>query len=135
MCFIFYENTWRRIAKKTIVVWKIGMLDGKKFRPLCQNSFSYRKRVPTKKINLKIESNLISWIRKSYHSIVSWKAARELYPTFDKEHLEKPGIHCVGKFLIPAGSEYYKNNRGFIVSETIIWTGYTMSVHARKYEV
>ena len=37
----------------------------------------------------------------------------------------------ISKFIIPKGSEYYRNNIGAIVSSNIIWTGEIMNIDAK----
>ena len=123
-------------TKEDIVVYKIGYLKtdlfGTTFFPYYYNDFPYESNSIEPEIKLNIcDYNIIE---KGYHSYSEdcylTKIFRYmimisnnndiindtyyLYPSYDM---------CIGKFIIPKGSEYYENYLGEIVSSQIMWTG------------
>lgn len=138
MCYKAYTNQCakKHIAKKDLVVFKVGRLDNNNFVPYYHEFYRYKIGVKQPKIELLYNLGTRS-IDCGYHSykyavFKIWEPAIlssriniliDLYvrPAIYNCLKTKPAI--IGKFIIPKGSAYYKNIYNEIVSEQIKFTG------------
>lgn len=149
MCWYISENSfiknpekYHKIAVKDIVVYKFGNVKEKVFSSSFFSLFPYKPDV----INEHEELSYIKMgkgkyrermINKGYHSysgeckidninIVHDPNVFKIYSKDKKnnKYVINAYVHeKIGVFIIPKGTEYYENEKGEIVSSTIIWTG------------
>ena len=124
MCFYKTKQSKVLIAKRDIVVYKIGVYaDGDSFNPFFYPEFEY----PVNQImftEVKF-TNTIDW---GFHSYINC----ELVSSYNKINLyscEKL-IHWIplqtvylGEFIIPEGATYCLNRYGEVVSDKLMYTG------------
>lgn len=138
MCYKAYTNQCakKRIAKKDLIVFKVGRLNSNNFVPYYHEFYRYKIGVKQPKVELLYNPESRS-IDRGYHSykyaeFKRWEPALlpsavdvliDLYasPAIFNCLKTKPVI--IGKFIIPKGSAYYKNRCNEIVSEQIKFTG------------
>ena len=130
-----------KIARRDIVVYKIGSISENKFVSLYQNYvYEIRKLnkdivlVPNRLYNVngvfRIEDPLYA-IYGGYHSYTSISMPYSDLGTYSRTiyvgklaHTMWLKNYCyIATFIIPEGSNYFENDRGEIISSNIIYTG------------
>ena len=127
---------YHKIAEEDITVYKFGVQNSNIFLSIYQTNFWYEPNKSNKLIKLEwLEFNQV--IREGYHSysgeckidninIVHDPNVFKIYSKDKKnnKYVINAYVHeKIGVFIIPKGTEYYENEKGEIVSSTIIWTG------------
>ena len=125
---IEFDNNPKNFHKKAqedIIVYKFGTFwcEDKCFHPYYHSNFTYIANSLNKELNLVTYKGYEYYsISEGYHSFINKQMAFDessssilFGKVFEKNN--------VGKFIIPKGTEYYKNEDGEIVSSNIIWTG------------
>lgn len=132
MCWIGRCNV--KIAKQDFYVYKLGYVSNKGFRSLYQN-FIYEPKEINKKVELNpiqvFEDRSAYVIYEGYHSYKDISLpysgiespSRIIYLGKIVQDIRLNNIYSIATFIIPKGSEYYKNDMGEIVSSSIIYTG------------
>lgn len=139
---------YHNIAKKDIIVYKIGVKNYNNFRSYIYSDFHYKTNSLNDEISLEIcECDIMDVILEGYHSyygkckIYYGKYKPDKVSVYNKEEIKienyfSEGIsflyEIIGKFIIPKGSEYYKNAEGEIVSSQLVWTGKSYQLNKLK---
>lgn len=143
---------YHKIAKKDIFVYKIGYEEDNGFSPYFRDEFIYKPNIFNDeiKLHMKIWCFETFGINEGYHSY-SGECFIEQYCKYDdfvgiyshrngkvitydctKYDIEEKNIKIkmasIGKFIIPKGSEYYKNGDGEIVSSKLIYSGENINI-------
>ena len=120
---------YHKIAEEDVVVYKVGYVIDGKFIPYFRHDFTYTANSLSKEVKLgsHIGYEYVS-IDEGYHSYASkYKALKELNDIilFEDRMLDYNSYDkiLIAKFIIPKGSEYYKNEEDEMVSSQLIWTG------------
>lgn len=129
-----------KIAKRDFYVYKLGRVSDRGFRSLYQN-FIYIPGVLNEKVKMrpiiynysiyKLLKDQYGIIYEGYHSYRDiampysdlGSYSRTIYLGRIAENIRLHNIYSIATFIIPKGSEYYKNDSGEIVSSNIIYTG------------
>lgn len=129
-----------KIAKKDIIVYKVGYMSGESFCSLYLN-YTYVPKETNKEVKIDpfIYNYNICKERKKQECIIytgyhSYKevsmpyselgtSSRLVYLGRTVERINLFNLYYVATFIIPKGSEYYENDEGEIVSSNIIYTG------------
>ena len=125
-----------QIADKDIEVYKIVMRADKQYCKSCIIGFTYEANIIYRIPSMQIEkayiwNSIIMYVKKAYHSYT------KIQHTLRKFHNKTRGIivgnyltpmsfnnsYYVATFIIPAGSVYFINEEGVIVSNKIRYTG------------
>ena len=133
---------YHKIAQEDIKVYKFGNFwdVDKCFHPYFYDLLGYKINDGNKEVKLKIHKYFVtckSWSKGSDKFVIT-----DGYHSYSGECLYDGNQHIleesypfashVGIFIIPKGSEYYKNENGEIVSSNIIWTGEYISSKQNK---
>ena len=132
-----------KIAERDIVVYKLGHVieTTKEFQSLYRN-YTYYPKGLNKVVTLvpivyatevsKLRSSELGIIYSGYHSYESislpfnglgTSSRTILLGTTIKERIKVHNNYYIATFIIPKGSEYYKNKCGELISSNIIYTG------------
>ena len=130
-----------RIARRNIVVYKMGSISENIFISLYQNYIYEIGKlnkdivlIPNMRYNIngvfRIEDPLCT-IYRGYHSYTSISMSysdlglysRTIYLGKLPHTLWLKNYYYIATFIIPEGSNYFENDRGEIVSSNIIYTG------------
>ena len=117
---------YHKIAEEDVVVYKVGgVIDGK-FIPYFRHDFVYTANALNKEVKLGSDKGYeyVS-IDEGYHSYSNRDRAFETLNcimVFELDYNYYDKI-VIAKFIIPKGSEYYKNEEDEMVSSQLIWTG------------
>lgn len=134
MCWVSGKAI-EQIAKRDFYVYKIGRVPLDSIFVSHLKNFDYISKNRNRKIPL-IVQNLyrdVYVVQQGYHSY-KWIAFDDTNPrerclylgNYDnalKENLALYKYCCIGTFIIPAGSVYFTNEDGVIVSNKIRYTG------------
>ena len=131
MCFNKTKESKLLIAKKDIIVYKVGCFaDEVRFYPYFMTTYMYNKETPMREcvdfdrnsIDIGLHSLLsLQWICNSETKDMLFFSNGSLYP-FITTNVLYSNVY-VGKFIIPKGSTYIVNCYNEIVSNTLIYTG------------
>lgn len=133
-------DDYRKIADKDITVYKIGYMTAEcNFSGPLYKNFTYKPNVLNMGVKLSVEDKqILSFdkihyeyqINEGYHSYSEKCCLKKTFRHSTKIITEDMGIiyhygatFSAGKFIIPKGTEYYKNEDGEFVSSQLVWTG------------
>lgn len=135
MCWTGNNTAIGKIAERDFYVYKIGKVIGNNIFINDIRGYQYvpkyhNRIVPLVPYSLCVDSCIID---RGYHSY-KWVALDDTYPNCRclclgnynpalKESLEGYKFCCIATFIIPAGSVYFINEDGVIVSNSIKYTG------------
>ena len=123
---------YHHVAKEDIIVYKYGQVSDKAFYPRFFYEFSYKPNIANDAISLTVVRGMINEGYHSYHADCFYQCKeRHLsifnfndYPFCFADYCDDSNfIVNVGEFIIPKGTDYYKNENGEIVSSNIMWNG------------
>ena len=135
MCFWKSEQSKVLIAKRDIVVYKIGVYaDEGIFKPFFYQEFEY----PVNQIVF-TEVKFADTINWGFHSYINC----ELVSSYNKVNLYSCGklilwvsllrnTVYLGEFIIPKGATYCLNRYGEVVSDKLIYTGNHIEITSDK---
>lgn len=137
MCFIKTKQSKVLIAKRDIIVYKIGTdADRFSFIPYFIDSFMYKTGIKYR-TSPNFKSDTITKGFHGYINIIIDTSNIPIFAVVQKNTKDRPTINIftvkitkslyVGKFIIPKGATYCANNLNEVVSNKIIYTGeYTL---------
>ena len=137
MCFYKTKESKVLIAKRDIVVYKIGTVaDKNTFVPYFVNSFIYTTDIKYQ-TSPDFGSNLMIVGYHGYINIIITSSAIPVSVAIQKNNKDKPVISIypsnykplyLGKFIVPKGAIYCVNELNEIISNEMIYTGQYSSV-------
>lgn len=131
MCWI--GKYARRVARKDIIVYKVGCILENKFISFFQN-YAYEIKKINAEITLMPDTHSeysLCVIYEGYHSYTDISMpysklgsfSRKVYLGKISSTLRLCNNYYIATFIIPKGSDYFENCEGEIVSSNIIYTG------------
>ena len=137
MCFFKSEESKVLVAKRDIIVYKIGAYaNNNSFNPFFYREFEY----PINQITFeKVEFTNI--VYQGFHSYIMCELV--CHNTIVNVYSCKNPIYCsllsnkvskvyLGEFIIPKGATYCLNNNGEVVSDKLMYTGNHIEITSNK---
>lgn len=135
MCFYKTKESKVLIAKRDIVVYKIGTYaDDDSFYPFFYRAFEYRvNQIVSTEVKF---TDTIDW---GFHSYINCKLIPlatdiNLYSGRNFLYSISALMYTVylGEFIIPKGATYCLNRYGEVVSDKLMYTGNHIEIHSSK---
>ena len=134
MCFYKTKESKVLIAKRDIVVYKIGIYaESDSFYPFFYQEFEYpvnqivfTKVKFTDTINWGFHSYINCELVSSYTNVNLYSCGKLMFCIF------LPNIVYFGEFIIPKGATYCLNSNGEVVSDRLMYTGNYVKIHSGK---